>query len=144
MNYNLSIDLHLSKPLFSLDPDNLQLHCFLGWEHCSVVRSFVVSSNHERDVANGVGRPQSKRDNTYRKVACIDIIGSLLSWTRKQLDSGAVSCEENVAKPLLLIKTGWRQISLLFTKRGLGFVNGDTVKQMQVVTAGLEPGTTGL
>ena len=23
-------DLHLSKSLFSLDPDNLQLHCFLG------------------------------------------------------------------------------------------------------------------
>ena len=24
------VDLHLSKALFSLDPDNLQLHCFLG------------------------------------------------------------------------------------------------------------------
>ena len=23
-------DLHLSKAVFSLDPDNLQLHCFLG------------------------------------------------------------------------------------------------------------------
>ena len=25
-----SVDLHPTKPLFSLDPDNLQLHCFLG------------------------------------------------------------------------------------------------------------------
>ena len=44
MNYNLTIDLHLSKVIFSLDPDNLQLYYFLGWEHCSVVRSFVVST----------------------------------------------------------------------------------------------------
>ena len=27
-----AVDLHLSKALFSLDPDNLQLHCFLGCE----------------------------------------------------------------------------------------------------------------
>ena len=26
----VAVDLHLSKVLFSLDPDNLQLHCFLG------------------------------------------------------------------------------------------------------------------
>ena len=26
----ISVDLHLSKALFSLDPDKLQLHCFLG------------------------------------------------------------------------------------------------------------------
>ena len=62
-----SIDLHLSKALFSLDPDNQQLYCFFlfvffffffflggggggagGWEHCSVVRSFVLSANHVR------------------------------------------------------------------------------------------------
>ena len=29
--YNIpSVDLHVSKALFSLDPDNLQLHCFIG------------------------------------------------------------------------------------------------------------------
>ena len=28
----ISVNLHLSKVLFSLDPDNLQLHCFLGLE----------------------------------------------------------------------------------------------------------------
>ena len=27
---NAPVDLHLSKALFSLDPGNLQLHCFLG------------------------------------------------------------------------------------------------------------------
>ena len=27
---NFSVELHLSKALFSLDPDNLQLYCFLG------------------------------------------------------------------------------------------------------------------
>ena len=37
----LSVDLHLSKSLFSLDLATLQ-----GWEHCSVVRSFVLSTNH--------------------------------------------------------------------------------------------------
>ena len=28
--FNSAVDLHSSKALFSLDPDNLQLHCFLG------------------------------------------------------------------------------------------------------------------
>ena len=42
------------------------------------------------------------------------------------------------------IPTGGRQTSWLFTKRGLGFKKGATVKQTQVVRAGLEPGTSGL
>ena len=29
-SYDETLDLHLSKALFSLDPENLQLHCFLG------------------------------------------------------------------------------------------------------------------
>ena len=28
--FKITIDLHLSKALFSLYPDNLQVHCFLG------------------------------------------------------------------------------------------------------------------
>ena len=43
------VDLHLSKALFSLDADNLQLHCFLkGLENCSAVRFLVLSTNHVR------------------------------------------------------------------------------------------------
>ena len=41
-----TVHLHLSKALFSMDPDNLQLHFFKDWEHCSVVRSFALSTNH--------------------------------------------------------------------------------------------------
>ena len=43
---------------------------------------------------------------------------------------------------MLKIPNGGRQTSWLFTKRGLGFGNTATVKQIQVVTcrAGLEPG----
>ena len=45
---------------------------------------------------------------------------------------------------MLKIPTGGRQTSWLFTKRGLGFENRTTVKQIQVVRAGLEPGASGL
>ena len=45
---------------------------------------------------------------------------------------------------MLKIPNGGRQTSWLFTMRGLGFANGDTVKQIQVVSAGLERGTSGL
>ena len=41
---------------------------------------------------------------------------------------------------MLKIPTGGRQTSWLFTERGLGFENGATVKQIQVVRAGVELG----
>ena len=41
------------------------------------------------------------------------------------------------------VLTGERQTSWLFTKRGIGLENGATVKQMQAVKGGLEPGTSG-
>ena len=40
-----TVDLHLTKALFSLDPDNLQLHYFLGLGElccCSFFYSFSV------------------------------------------------------------------------------------------------------
>ena len=39
----VAVDLHFSKALFSLDPDILQLNCFLGLE--SFVLLFVVLSS---------------------------------------------------------------------------------------------------
>ena len=42
------VDLHLSNVLVSLYPDNLQLHSFKGCDHCSVVRSLVLSTTHVR------------------------------------------------------------------------------------------------
>ena len=42
------VDLHLSNVQVSLDPDNQQLHSFKGCDHCSVVRSFVLSTIHFR------------------------------------------------------------------------------------------------
>ena len=42
------------------------------------------------------------------------------------------------------IPTGGRQTSWLITNCGLGFGNRATVKQIQVVRGGLEPGTSGL
>ena len=42
---------------------------------------------------------------------------------------------------MLQIPTGERQTSWVFTEHGLGFENGATVKQIQVVRMGLEPGT---
>ena len=41
---------------------------------------------------------------------------------------------------MLKIPASWKQTSWPFTKRGLGFENGATVKQIQVVRVGLEPG----
>ena len=48
-----TVHLHFSKALFSLDPDNLQLHCFLG-----LGTLFVLLYHRPTiyDVANGTGR----------------------------------------------------------------------------------------
>ena len=43
-----------------------------------------------------------------------------------------------------LIPIGGKQTSWLFTMRGLGFEKGATVKQIQLVRAGLEPGASRL
>ena len=43
---------------------------------------------------------------------------------------------------MLKIPTGGRQTSWLFTKHALGFENGATVKQIQVVRVGLGPGAS--
>ena len=43
-----SVDLHLSKALFSQDPDNLQLHClFRVGDIVLLFVLFVLSTNHE-------------------------------------------------------------------------------------------------
>ena len=48
LNGHFAEELHLSKALFSLDPDNLQLHCFLGLETSFCCSFFAVSINHVR------------------------------------------------------------------------------------------------
>ena len=45
---NLSIGLHLLKPLFLLAPFNLHLYCFLEVFFCFIFRSFVPSANGVR------------------------------------------------------------------------------------------------
>ena len=66
------VDLHISKTLFSLDPDNLQLHC-------SVVHSFVLSTNHVRHCKWCWSPPMRC---IHRLTIC------LLHPTSKQLSSG--------------------------------------------------------
>ena len=51
-----AVELHLFQALFSLDPDNLQLHCF--WcvkAHCFVVRSCSYGAGHPNVVCRGWG-----------------------------------------------------------------------------------------
>ena len=56
----MPVDLHLSKALFSLDPDNLKLHCFLGLgalfccsffcpldQPCNTLQTVLVALIHE-------------------------------------------------------------------------------------------------
>ena len=56
-----------------------------------------------------------------------------IKYHKYSLDTTHVSCNRLF---------GESQTSCLFTKRGLGFENGATVKQIQVVRAGLEPGAS--
>ena len=51
----LSTDLHLSKALFSLDPDNLQLHCFFTAGNIVLLFILVFSRPTREDVAKGAG-----------------------------------------------------------------------------------------
>ena len=45
-----TVDLHLSKALFSLDPDNQQLHCFLE------LRTLLRCSFFDRDLSTNIVR----------------------------------------------------------------------------------------
>ena len=55
------VDLHLSKDLFSLDPDNLQLHfvfvCLFYFRVGNIVLLFVLLSSR-LTMQNGAGRPE--------------------------------------------------------------------------------------
>ena len=53
-----AVDLHPSKALFSLDPDNLQLHCFLGLGTLFCCLFFFSFRPAMSDVVNGTGRPK--------------------------------------------------------------------------------------
>ena len=57
-----------------------------------------------------------------------------------QISEINIKSENNMLK----IPIAGRQTSWLFTKRGLGIENGATVKQIQEVRAGLEPGASRL
>ena len=47
----------IKSSIFTGPSGILQLYFFYGWEHCSVVRSFVLSAITIQYVGNGAGRP---------------------------------------------------------------------------------------
>ena len=57
ISYKALVDLHLSKALFSLDPDILQLHCFSGLRTLFCCSFFCPLSITIQYVGNGSGRP---------------------------------------------------------------------------------------
>ena len=61
MSFSSAIDLHLSKALFSLSSDKLQLHCFLGLE-VSFCFSFFYSRDQPTKAAFPFGRRHAKRN----------------------------------------------------------------------------------
>ena len=71
------VDMHLSKAVFLLDPDILQLHLFKGGDHCSVVRPFVLSTNHVRRCKKGRSLQRHNSKENTKAPACVGPIWSL-------------------------------------------------------------------
>ena len=95
-----SVALHLSKALFSLDPDNLQLHYFQGSDHCSVVHSFVLSTNHVRRCkwCKSLQLINCLRNRTKRVWVILEIVklsSAHLGWGRGVSDTPSRSMLQN-------------------------------------------------
>ena len=79
-----SVNLHLSKALFSLDPDTLQLHCFLGLGALLCCSFFCPLGQpySKLHVANGTGRLsmlESKLSSLGETLAKVIMI---VSWAK--------------------------------------------------------------
>ena len=88
--FNFAVDLHPSKALFSLDPDNLQLHCFLGLgalfcrsffcpldQPCKMLQTVQVTPIFGRE--NEVGNSPKKKSLVVEKKVSLTSLVSVVN-----------------------------------------------------------------